>query len=103
MQEYYKLTPESYGMEYEDVWLKSEDGTKLHAWMISLKEWDKESRASRPVIMFFQENAGTGGSRTACSRVLGLPAWCEIDARRCNRCLYVAGSVRSRTAAGHMR
>lgn len=61
LQEYYDLVPGGYGLAYEDVWLESEDGTKLHGWMLWLKEWDAPARATRPVIMFFQENAGACG------------------------------------------
>lgn len=51
----YVGTPRDYGCQYEDVWLDSEDGTKLHCWHMM----PKSSPGSKPpVVLFFQENAG---------------------------------------------
>ena len=52
----YVGTPEDYGNRYEDVWLDSEDGTKLHCWHIMPKSL--QPGAKPPVVLFFQENAG---------------------------------------------
>ena len=48
----------------QDVWLTAADGTRLHAWFMWPSEWDGQEggpRAQlrrRPVVLFFQENAG---------------------------------------------
>lgn len=51
-------TPASYHLSYEDVYLTAEDGVRIHAWMIWPNDWDAKRRATRPVVLFFQENAG---------------------------------------------
>lgn len=51
-------TPASYHLAYEDVYLTAADGVRIHAWMIWPSDWDAKRRASRPVVLFFQENAG---------------------------------------------
>ncbi|CAH9098488.1 unnamed protein product [Cuscuta europaea] len=48
----YPITPSRLSLFYEDVWLRSSDGVRLHAWFIKL--FPKGS----PTILFFQENAG---------------------------------------------
>ncbi|GKV13937.1 hypothetical protein SLEP1_g24896 [Rubroshorea leprosula] len=50
----YQITPARLGLTYEDVWLRSSDGVKLHAWFIKLFP---DCRG--PTILFFQENAGS--------------------------------------------
>lgn len=52
----YVGTPEDFGNRYEDVWLDSEDGTKLHCWHIMPKSLT--AGVKPPVVLFFQENAG---------------------------------------------
>mmetsp|Transcript_27946 Transcript_27946/g.75498 ORF Transcript_27946/g.75498 Transcript_27946/m.75498 type:complete len:304 (+) Transcript_27946:100-1011(+) len=52
------ITPERYGMASQDVDIVTKDGTKIHAWLLMLKHWTTEELKSRPVILFFQENAG---------------------------------------------
>lgn len=50
----YPITPARLRLKYEDVWLRSSDGVRLHAWFIKLFP---ECRG--PTILFFQENAGS--------------------------------------------
>jgi len=45
------LTPESYGLRYEDVELRPSDGVKLHGWYVP-------GEPGRPVVLFFHGNAG---------------------------------------------
>jgi hypothetical protein len=47
----------------QDVWFTSQDGTKLHAWLLIPKGWSSEMAASSPVLLFFQENAGNMSHR----------------------------------------
>ncbi|KAI3939745.1 hypothetical protein MKW92_039900 [Papaver armeniacum] len=49
----YPITPSRLRLGYEDVWLTSSDGVRLHAWFIKLFP---DCRG--PTILFFQENAG---------------------------------------------
>ncbi|CAI0387806.1 unnamed protein product [Linum tenue] len=50
----YPITPARLRLTYEDVWLRSSDGVRLHAWFIKLFP---DCRG--PTILFFQENAGS--------------------------------------------
>ena len=54
----YPYQPDEFGLEFEDVWLEAGDGVKLHAWMMWPARWAAEQRRRRPVVVFFQENAG---------------------------------------------
>ncbi len=51
----------------QDVWLQAADGIRLHAWFMWPSEWaGQEGGAAaqlrrRPVVLFFQENAGASG------------------------------------------
>ncbi len=45
------LTPERYGLDYEDVTLTASDGVRLHGWYVS-------AAPARPVVLFFHGNAG---------------------------------------------
>lgn len=51
-------TPANYHLAHEDVYLTAADGVRIHAWMIWPSDWDAKRRATRPVVLFFQENAG---------------------------------------------
>ncbi|OIV99738.1 hypothetical protein TanjilG_26076 [Lupinus angustifolius] len=50
----YSITPSRLRLSYEDVWLRSSDGVRLHAWFIKLFP---DCRG--PTVLFFQENAGS--------------------------------------------
>ncbi|CAM6024488.1 unnamed protein product [Sphagnum balticum] len=53
MSKGYPITPARLRLRYEDVWLESSDGVRLHSWFI------KASPDCRgPTVLFFQENAG---------------------------------------------
>ena len=49
----------------QDVWLQAADGIRLHAWFMWPSEWASQEGGAaaqlrrRPVVLFFQENAGT--------------------------------------------
>ncbi|KAF5835417.1 Alpha/Beta hydrolase protein [Dunaliella salina] len=58
MPDFSNITPERYGMASQDVDIVTKDGIKIHAWLLRLKQWTAEELKSRPVILFFQENAG---------------------------------------------
>lgn len=61
-------TPTEWGLEYDDVSLKTQDGTRLHGWYIPRQESDQ-------VILFFHGNAGNishRGESVAIFHRLGL-------------------------------
>ncbi len=61
-------TPAEWGLEYDDVSLKAQDGTRLHGWYIPRQESDQ-------VLLFFHGNAGNishRGESVAIFHRLGL-------------------------------
>ncbi|GAX75394.1 hypothetical protein CEUSTIGMA_g2838.t1 [Chlamydomonas eustigma] len=52
------IPAERYGLASQDAEVESADGVKLHAWLLTDPTWSPEFIRSRPVILFFQENAG---------------------------------------------
>ena len=61
-------TPAAAGMAYEDVYLSTEDGVRLHGWLVP-------ARADSPVLLFFHGNAGNISHRLDSIRIfreLGL-------------------------------
>jgi hypothetical protein len=66
----------------QDVWLTAADGTNLHAWLLVPRGWSKEQLRSRPVMLFFQENAGNMSHRLPFLRVLAMQLQCSIFAPR---------------------
>jgi fermentation-respiration switch protein FrsA (DUF1100 family) len=54
----YWIEADKYGLIGEDVVLETSDKVKLHGWMLKLPSMSDELTRSRPVILFFQENAG---------------------------------------------
>ncbi|MGE5154521.1 MAG: alpha/beta hydrolase [Bdellovibrio bacteriovorus] len=51
-------TPADWGMDYEDVWLRTEDGVRLHGWYLP-------HPGARRVLLFFHGNAGNISHRQA--------------------------------------
>jgi fermentation-respiration switch protein FrsA (DUF1100 family) len=63
-----EATPRAIGVEYEDVWLMTEDGVRLHGWFAA-------APASRATVLFFHGNGGNIShrlERIAIFRRLGL-------------------------------
>lgn len=69
--------------QVQDVWLTAKDGVKLHAWFMWPKDWAPEAVASKPTIVFFQENAGNMSWRLPFLRMLSRYLDCSILAPRC--------------------
>ncbi|KAL1808881.1 alpha/beta hydrolase domain-containing protein WAV2 [Daucus carota subsp. sativus] len=69
----YPITPARLRLLYEDVWLRSSDGVKLHAWFIKLAP---DSRG--PTIVFFQENAGNIAHRLEMVRIMLQRLQCNV-------------------------
>ena len=61
-------TPAEHGMVFEDVWLRTEDGVRLHGWWLPVPE-------ARGTLLFLHGNAGNIGHRVESIRIfseLGL-------------------------------
>ncbi|CAA3014381.1 bem46 isoform X2 [Olea europaea subsp. europaea] len=69
----YPMTPARLRLLYEDVWLRSSDGVKLHSWFIKLFP---ECRG--PTILFFQENAGNIAHRLEMVRIMLQRLQCNV-------------------------
>ncbi|XP_021715043.1 protein bem46-like [Chenopodium quinoa] len=69
----YPITPARLRLLYEDVWLRSSDGVKLHAWFIKLLP---DCRG--PTILFFQENAGNIAHRLEMVRIMIQKLQCNV-------------------------
>ncbi|KAL4297414.1 hypothetical protein GQ457_12G022210 [Hibiscus cannabinus] len=69
----YPITPARLRLIYEDVWLRSSDGVRLHSWFIKLFP---DCRG--PTIMFFQENAGNIAHRLEMVRVMLQRLQCNV-------------------------
>ncbi|KAK9820327.1 hypothetical protein WJX72_009019 [[Myrmecia] bisecta] len=72
--------PDSFGLDYEDVELKAEDGTQLHGWFMWPRTWTAEDKKQRPVVLFFQENAGNMAFRLPFLRMLVRFLDCSVFA-----------------------
>jgi fermentation-respiration switch protein FrsA (DUF1100 family) len=53
MSKGYPITPSRLRLKYEDVWLVTKDGVRLHSWFIKA-----QPSVRGPTVLFFQENAG---------------------------------------------
>ncbi|XP_022754822.1 protein bem46-like isoform X2 [Durio zibethinus] len=69
----YPITPARLRLDYEDVWLRSSDGVRLHAWFIKLFP---DCRG--PTILFFQENAGNIAHRLEMIRIMLQRLQCNV-------------------------
>ncbi|XP_043721995.1 alpha/beta hydrolase domain-containing protein WAV2-like [Telopea speciosissima] len=69
----YPITPARLRLQYEDVWLRSSDGIRLHAWFIKLFP-----DCTGPTILFFQENAGNIAHRLEMIRVMLQRLQCNV-------------------------
>ncbi|KAL4859586.1 Alpha/beta hydrolase domain-containing protein WAV2 [Chlorella vulgaris] len=54
----YPHLPDAFQLRYEDVWLTTSDGLRLHAWLMSAPELSEQQRRAAPTVIFCQENAG---------------------------------------------
>jgi len=54
-------SPAEHSMPFENVYINTSDGNRLHCWFIKGK--DPESTKSRPTLLFFHANAGNMGFR----------------------------------------
>eukprot|EP00890_Picochlorum_soloecismus_P006109 jgi/Picsp_1/649/NSC_00645-R1_protein len=66
----YINAPADYGLDFEDIWIEAEDGTNLHAWMMWQKTSEPSELVEKPLLIFFQENAGNMSMRLHFLRAL---------------------------------
>ncbi|KAJ9538666.1 hypothetical protein OSB04_031399 [Centaurea solstitialis] len=69
----YPITPARLRLIYEDVWLTSSDGLRLHSWFIKFSP-----DCTGPTILFFQENAGNIAHRLEMVRIMLQKLHCNI-------------------------
>ncbi|KAG6588062.1 Alpha/beta hydrolase domain-containing protein WAV2, partial [Cucurbita argyrosperma subsp. sororia] len=69
----YAINPSRLRLVYEDVWLRSSDGVRLHSWFIKLFP---DCRG--PTILFFQENAGNIAHRLEMVRIMIQRLQCNV-------------------------
>jgi len=66
----------------QDVWLTAADGVKLHAWLLVPRWWDRDTLRRRPLVLFFQENAGNMSHRLPFLRAMARMMQVAIFAPR---------------------
>jgi len=66
----YSIPPDRYGLASEDVTFTTRDKIRLHAWFLYLPHWTPEFMRTRPVVLFFQENAGNMSFRLPYLRLM---------------------------------
>ncbi|KAJ0751629.1 putative peptidase S9, prolyl oligopeptidase, catalytic domain, alpha/Beta hydrolase [Helianthus annuus] len=69
----YPITPARLRLLFEDVWLTSSDGVRLHSWLI---KFSPDCRG--PTILFFQENAGNIAHRLEMVRIMLQKLHCNV-------------------------
>ncbi|KAG2280019.1 hypothetical protein Bca52824_051239 [Brassica carinata] len=69
----YPITPDRLNLIYEDVWLRSSDGVRLHSWFIKMLPG-----CQGPTILFFQENAGNIAHRLEMVRIMIQNLKCNV-------------------------
>jgi abhydrolase domain-containing protein 13 len=51
-----EATPENFHMDYEDWWVRTQDGVDVHCWFVKAK--DRARRKALPIMVYFHGNAG---------------------------------------------
>ncbi|KAK1418624.1 hypothetical protein QVD17_27769 [Tagetes erecta] len=69
----YPITPARLRLIFEDVWLTSSDGVRLHSWLIKFSP-----DCTGPTILFFQENAGNIAHRLEMVRIMLQKLHCNV-------------------------
>lgn len=69
----YTVTPARLKINYEDVWIRSSDGVRLHAWFLK-----HSPPVQGPTVLFFQENAGNIAHRLEFVRAMMQRLHCNV-------------------------
>jgi hypothetical protein len=72
----YMAAPDRVGLRYEELWLVTEDGVRLHAWLCAAPGAGPLPRA--PTLLFFQENAGNISHRLQNVRYMVQQLACNV-------------------------
>ena len=72
-------SPDQFGLDYEDAYFNSGDGTSLHGWLMWPQQWD-HFQQDRPLVLFYQENAGNMSFRLPFLRSLTRALNCSAFA-----------------------
>ncbi len=51
-----RITPAQVGLDYQDLWIETSDGERLHGWLV-------KAETHAPLLLFFHGNAGNIGDR----------------------------------------
>lgn len=73
----YVVFPPTYGLDYEDIWITAADGVALNAWLMWPQHWAPARLYERPVLVFFQENAGNMSFRLPFLKALSRALDCS--------------------------
>lgn len=79
----YPATPDRFGLGFEEVWLTTSDGVKLHAWLC----FPPSGKLRAPTIVFLQENAGNIAHRLQNVQTARVPPFlaCSLSSRPLTR------------------
>jgi len=66
--------PGEYQLPYEDCYIATKDGVRIHAWLVL----QQENKAQCPTILFFHGNAGNIGFRIINARQLYSETGCNV-------------------------
>ncbi|XP_042438323.1 alpha/beta hydrolase domain-containing protein WAV2-like [Zingiber officinale] len=69
----YPITPARLRLDYEDVFFRSSDGVRLHAWFVKQSPWKPG-----PTVLFFQENAGNIAHRLEFVQIMMQKLHCNV-------------------------
>ncbi|KAK9075757.1 hypothetical protein SSX86_004086 [Deinandra increscens subsp. villosa] len=69
----YPITPAHLRLLFEDVWLTSSDGVRLHSWLIKFSP-----NSTGPTVLLFQEKAGNIGHRLEMVRIMLQKLHCNV-------------------------
>jgi len=72
-REVYPLQPGQVGLRCEEVWLRAEDGVRLHAWLCG-----PPAATRGPTLLFLQENAGNISHRLGNAKDLVKHLGCNL-------------------------
>ena len=84
----YQFQPERFGLTYEELWLTTKDGVRLHAWLCASRHtgllWG-------PTGLFLQENAGNISHRLQNVKALVERLACNVLIVSYRGCVHLAG------------
>jgi abhydrolase domain-containing protein 13 len=86
----YQFQPERFGLTYEELWLTTKDGVRLHAWLCASRH---TGLLRGPTVLFLQENAGNISHRLQNVKALVERLACNVLIVSYRGCAHLAGGV----------